>query len=62
MAGLVDNTLDELDRQLRELKRQVSSLEALRRQLEVEGDATPAGANERACPRVRAGAERCRTE
>ena len=48
MAGLVDNTLDELDSHLRELKRQVSRLEALRRQLEVEGGEKSAVANERA--------------
>jgi hypothetical protein len=48
MAGLLDNTLDELDSHLRELKRQVSRLEALRRQLEVEGDEKSEAANERA--------------
>ena len=46
MAGLVDNTLDELDSHLRELKRQVSRLEALRRQLEVEDDEKSTTANE----------------
>ncbi|MBV8712093.1 MAG: hypothetical protein JOY56_09955 [Solirubrobacterales bacterium] len=34
MAGLIDSTLDELETHLRELKREVSRLEAFRRQLE----------------------------
>jgi hypothetical protein len=46
MPGLVDNTLDELDSHLRELKRQVSSLEALRRQLELECYDKSAAAND----------------
>jgi hypothetical protein len=34
MADLIDGTLDELDTHLRQLRREVSRLEALRRQLE----------------------------
>jgi hypothetical protein len=46
MPGLVENTLDELDSHLRELKRQVSSLEALRRQRELECYDKSAAAND----------------
>jgi hypothetical protein len=38
MADLIDGTLDELDTHLRQLKRDVSRLEALRRQLECPDD------------------------
>ncbi|MBV8734922.1 MAG: hypothetical protein JO120_09100 [Solirubrobacterales bacterium] len=48
MSGWVDNTLDELDSHLRELKHQVSSLEALRLQLELEGSHESDAANGRA--------------
>jgi hypothetical protein len=48
MAGLVDNTLDELDSYLRELRRQVSSLEAARRQLELEASDKSAAVNDHA--------------
>jgi hypothetical protein len=40
MAGPIDSTLDELETRLRELKREVSRLEAARRQLSA-GDASP---------------------
>ena len=67
MADLIDGTLDELDAHLRQLKRDVSRLEAFRRQLElpaddllgsnvpdgaVGGDALDSG------PRARTGADR----
>ena len=67
MADLIDGTLDELDTHLRQLKRDVSRLEALRRQLErpdddllgsnvpdgsVGGDALDSG------PRARTGTDR----
>lgn len=33
MTGLIDSTLDELDREVRELKRELAALEGFRRQL-----------------------------
>jgi ribosomal protein L29 len=33
MSGLIDTTLDELDRQVRELERELAALRALRRDL-----------------------------
>lgn len=38
MVDLIDGTLDELDAHIRNLKRDVSRLEAFRRQLELPGD------------------------
>ncbi|HEY2657783.1 MAG TPA: hypothetical protein VGI55_18505 [Solirubrobacteraceae bacterium] len=42
MAGLIDSTMDELDTQLRYLKREVARLESFRRQLEPAADDEPA--------------------
>jgi hypothetical protein len=41
MADPIDGTLDELDAHLRQLKRDVSRLEAFRRQLELRADDLP---------------------
>jgi hypothetical protein len=38
VSVLIDNTLDELDRQLRELKRELTRIETLRRQLSPSDD------------------------
>jgi hypothetical protein len=51
MAGPIDGTLDELEAHLRELKREVSTLEAFRRQLELAADDEAAAANESASSR-----------
>jgi hypothetical protein len=45
MAGPIDNTLDELDNQLTELKREVARLEAFRRQLDANEELTPAASD-----------------
>jgi len=41
MSGLTDNTLDEIDSHLRVLRRQLSALEAARRQLVGEPETRP---------------------
>jgi len=38
MTGLIDSTLDELETHLRELKREVSRLEAFRRHLQLPAE------------------------
>jgi hypothetical protein len=43
MAGMIDSTLDELETQLRALKRELSRLEAFRRQLELAAEDKPRG-------------------
>lgn len=67
MADLIDGTLDELDTHLRQLRREVSRLEALRRQLDIPADDLPGsnvprsvvGADPRdSGPRARTGADR----
>jgi hypothetical protein len=42
MSGLIDNTLDELDYHVRQLKRRLAELEEVRRQLSPEAADTPA--------------------
>jgi hypothetical protein len=41
VSGLIDSTLDELDRQVRELKRELTMIEAFRRQLSPLHDDSP---------------------
>jgi len=54
MSILIDGTLDELDRQVRDLKRELTMIETLRRQLS-PGDDPPAprpGAGPASSPRA----------
>jgi len=67
MADLIDGTLDDLDTHLRQLRREVSRLEALRRQLDIPADDLPGSNVPRSVvggdardsgPRARTGADR----
>jgi hypothetical protein len=52
MAGLIDNTLDEIDSHLRNLRRQLAALEDARRQLLGDDDPTISGEPIAASPRA----------
>ncbi|MBV9336500.1 MAG: hypothetical protein JO243_11465 [Solirubrobacterales bacterium] len=47
MSGLIDTTLDELDRQVRELRRELAQVEELRRRLSPTGDKPPISDSQR---------------